>query len=293
MPNFANFVIINSKFQKTNFNKPQELLNREFGIWNLNFGIFQIMKSPFVTTFLILLPILLFANTPQSLFEQANDAYTKGQYQLAIEQYETIVAEGNQSTELYYNLGNAYYKTREVGKAVLNLERALLLNPTDADTKYNLSIINEQLPDQLEVVSDFFLKKWWENFHSYFGSTTWGMLTLLSLWMGIAGFILWIIATTRKTKKQGFLGGLGLLLLSILFFFAARSQGNLELHSRKAIVLEEQLDLQNGPDVKSTALLTLHEGVKVELLDQIGDWWKVKLSNGEQGWLPKNALEEI
>lgn len=247
----------------------------------------------FISSLLLLLPILLTANTPQSLFEQANDAYTKGQYQTAIEQYEAILAEGNQSTELYYNLGNAYYKTKEVGKAILNLERALLLNPTDADIEYNLSILNEQLPDQLDVVSDFFLKKWWVNFHSYFGSTTWSILTLICLWSGIAGFILWMLATVRKRKKQGFLGGIGLLLLSILFFFAAKSQGNLEIHSRKAIVLEKQLDLQNGPDVKSTSLLMLHEGLKVELLDQIGDWWKVKLSNGEQGWLPKDALEEI
>ena len=247
----------------------------------------------FQLTFIFLLPILLFANTPQSLFEQANDAYTKGQYQTAIEQYEAILAEGSQSTELYYNLGNAYYKTNEVGKAVLNLERALLLNPTDADTQYNLSVINEQLPDQLDVVSDFFLKKWWVNFHSYFGSTAWSTLTLISLWLGIGGFILWILATARKTRKQGFLGGIGLLLLSMIFFFAARSQGNLEMHSRQAVVLEEKLALQNGPDVKSTSLLTLHEGLKVELLDEIGDWWKVKLSNGEQGWLPKNALEEI
>ena len=255
---------------------------------------FRLLPNKFKFTFIfLLLPIFLIANTPQSLFEQANDAYTKGQYQTAIEQYEALLAEGNQSTELYYNLGNAYYKTQEVGKAILNLERALLLNPTDADAQYNLSVLNEQLSDQLDVVSDFFLKKWWMDFHSYFGSSTWSILTLISLWLGIGGFILWMLATVRKRKKQGFLGGIGLLLLSILFFFAAKSQGNLEMHSRKAIILEKQLALQNGPDVKSTSLLTLHEGLKVELLDQIGDWWKVKLSNGEQGWLPKSALEEI
>lgn len=251
------------------------------------------MKYFFIPFYLLLFPILLLSNTPQTRFEQANDAYTKGQYKKAIEQYEGILAEGDQSAELHYNLGNAYYKSKEVGRAILNFERALVLNPSDSDTAYNIGLIKEQLPDQLDVVGDFFLKKWWQNVHSSLTATTWAVLTILGLWLGGGSFIVWLLGTTRGRKKQGFIAGLVLLILSTLFFFAAKSQGSKELNSRKAIVLAEKIEVRNGPDAESTTLLPIHEGLKVELLDQIGDWWKVKLSNGEQGWLPKSELEEI
>lgn len=241
----------------------------------------------------LLLPIFSYANTPQSLFEQANAAYAKGQYQQAIEQYEAIIAEGLSSDELYYNLGNAYYKTNQIGKAVLNFERALVINPSDEDAIYNLTLLREQLPDDLDVIGDFFLEQWWQGFHTTFTATIWSALTVICLWLGVAGMIIWVLATTRGRKKQGFMGGLLFLLFGLLFFFAAKSQGNKELHSQQAIVMVTSIDLLNGPDENSTSLLTIHEGLKVKILDEIGNWWKVKLSNGEQGWLPKEKVEEI
>lgn len=265
-----------------------------FGIPNFaTFFQYYLMKYFILFICLVFSSVLLLSNTPQTLFEQANLAYSKGQYLKAIEQYEAILKEGNQSEELFYNLGNAYYKTNKLGKAILNLERAVLINPTDEDATYNLALLKEQLPDQLDIVNDFFLKQWWQNFHTSFSSITWSILTLISLWIGIGSFVLWLFGSTRSKKKQGFLAGVVLLLLSLLFFFSSKSQGNMEQYSQKAIVLVEKVDLLNGPDIKSTKLLTIHEGLKVELLDQIGDWWKVKLSNGEQGWLPKEDLEEI
>jgi len=241
----------------------------------------------------LLLPSCLLANTSQSLFEQANEAYTKGRYQQAIEQYETIFNEGLTSNELYYNLGNAYYKTNQIGKAILNFERALVVAPSDEDAAYNLALLNEQLSDDLDVIRDFFLTQWWQEFYTTFSSTTWSYLTILSLWLGFAGMSLWLLATTRSRKKQGFIGGLFFLLVALLLFFAAKSKGSRELHSQQAIVMTKSIELLNGPDTQSTSLLTIHEGLKVELLDEIGEWWKVKLSNGEQGWLLKENLEEI
>jgi len=235
----------------------------------------------------------LLATTPQDLFIQANESYTQGQYQKAIDTYEAVLATGNFSNEIYYNLGNAYFKTKRKGKAVLNFERALLANPSDEDAAYNLAIVNQQLADNLDQVDTFFLKKWWQNFYRAATSGFWSFLTLAFLWIGVGGFVLWLIGKERAKKKQGFIGGIVLLLLSLLFFFAARSQGDFEQNSHLAILLEPVIDLKNGPDEKSTSLLKIHEGLKVELLDQIDTWYKVKLSNGEQGWLPKGSVEEI
>jgi len=252
------------------------------------------LRQIIVTTYCLLLFFsILSATTPQDLFIQANEAYTKGQYQQAIETYEAVLATGNSSGELYYNLGNAYFKTRQKGKAILNFERALLANPSDADAAYNLEIVNQQVADNLDQVDTFFLKKWWQNFHQTATSGFWSFLTLSLLWLGIGGLILWLLGKERAKKKQGFIGGIALLLLSFLFFTAARSQADFEQNSHLAILLESVIDLRNGPDEKSTSLLKIHEGLKVELLDQIDTWYKVKLSNGEQGWLPKSSVEEI
>lgn len=253
------------------------------------------MRQIILTTYSLLFffSTITATTTPQELFAQANEDYTQGQYQKAIDTYEAILATDNFSTEIYYNLGNAYFKTKQKGKAVLNFERALLANPSDEDAAYNLAILNQQLADNLDQVDTFFLKKWWQNFYRSASADFWSFLTLTFLWLGIGGLILWLLSKERAKKKQGFIGGIALLLLSLLFFFAARSQAYFEQNSQLAILVESVIDLRNGPDQQSTSILKIHEGLKVELLDQIDDWYKVKLSNGEQGWLPKESLEEI
>lgn len=240
--------------------------------------------------FLVLTPLL--AN-PATDFEVANDAYQKGDYTSAITQYENILKNGSYSNELYYNLGNAYYKKSNLGKAILNYERALLAAPRDADTQFNLEIAKAKTQDDLDQIGKFFVAEWWQGLHKLFSSTVWGVLTLLSLWAGIAGLILWLFGATRERKKQGFVGGLALIGLSILLYFVSSSQANFEKNSRMAIILESTIEVKNGPDAQSTAVIEIHEGLKVELLDQIGDWYKVKLTNGDEGWLPMDSLEEI
>jgi len=136
------------------------------------------LKQIFVY-FLLLSMATVFANTPQELFDQANNAYNKGQYTKAIEQYEAILASEEFSTEIYYNLGNAYWKNKKLGKAVLNFERVLKLSPNDNDTAYNLAIVQEQLVDDLDIIGTFFLKKWWQSFYQSLSSTFFYSLRLV------------------------------------------------------------------------------------------------------------------
>jgi len=243
--------------------------------------------------FLLLVTTTTLLANPQTDFEGANDAYQKGDYTTAISQYETILKSGSYSNEIYYNLGNAYYKTNNLGKAILHYERALLAAPKDVDTQFNLDIAKAKTQDDLDQIGKFFVTEWWQGLHKFFSSSIWGVLTILSLWAGIAGLVLWLFGTTRDRKKQGFIGGLSLLGLSLFLYFVSSSQASFEQNSRMAIVLENTIEVKNGPDVQSTAVIEIHEGLKVELLDQIGDWYKVKLTNGDEGWLPMSSLEEI
>ena len=252
--------------------------------------VLKIVKTLFL---LILITTATLLANPTADFEAANAAYKKGDYATAITQYESILKTNNYSEGLYYNLGNAYFKTNNLGKAILYYEKALLAAPRDADVLYNLEIAKAKTKDDLSRIGKFFLAEWWQSIHKSFNASVWGMLTLLSLWAGIAGFILWLLAASRERKKQGFIGGIALILLSILLYFLGNIQANFEQNSRTAVVLENTIELKNGPDAQSTAVIDVHEGLKVELLDQIGDWYKVKLMNGDEGWLPMSSLAEI
>lgn len=255
--------------------------------------VFRIIQRLAVIVILLLIGFTsLFAN-PQRDFQAANEAYQEGNYGAAIQGYERILSEGNSSNEIYYNLGNAYFKSAIIGKAILNYERALLSRPNDGDTKFNLEIAQTRLEDDLETIGTFFLIEWWQNIHKLFSSAVWGVLTLISLWGGIAGLLLWLLGRTRDLKKQGFISGIGLLLVSTLLFFIGNSQANFEQNSQFAIILDKEVNLRSAPDEESNSILEIHEGLKVGLLDEIGTWQKVKLSNGDQGWLPKASFEEI
>lgn len=245
----------------------------------------------------LLIPFLLssifaFGN-PDALWQEANQAYTTKDFNTAIAKYEAILATGSYSKELYYNLGNSYYKQKKMGKAILNYERALTLSPRDGEIQHNLSLANEALKDEIEVLPPFFLTKLWSGMHQLLSSTVWSILSILLLILGVVGISLWLIGKNRQQKKQGFIGGIFLIVMSLLFLALARSQSAQEQDSNAAIIMNVETALRSGPDSDSQEILKLHEGTKVILLDQIGEWYKVKIANGEQGWLEKSIMEKI
>ena len=241
---------------------------------------------------LILITSIGFTN-PQQNFEKATAAYQANDFKTAISTYEAILAEGMISKELYYNLGNSYFREKQYGKAVLNLERALQIAPSDADIQHNLKIVRQELVDDIEQLPPFFLAKWWHNVSQLFSSMVWSALAILTMWLAIAGLVFWLIGKQRAQRKRGFLGGIGLVALTVLFYALGNTRANAERDSGQAILMSKQMALRSAPDDQSKVILDLHEGVKVSIQDQIGDWHKVRLANGEVGWLPKEVIEKI
>lgn len=234
-----------------------------------------------------------FSQNSQTQFQEANNLYQSKRFGKAIDIYEAILAQGERSAELCFNLGNAYFRSGSLGKAILNFERALIQNPNMEDARYNLEVANKNQKDELETLEPFFLKQWWQKTRSLFSEAVWTTLGLLFLWSGIGGLIMWLFGTERTQKKKGFFAGLVLVLLSILPFSLASSRAQFDAHTNRAILISSSISLKSGPDQASTEIITIHEGLKLELLDKIGEWHKVKLSNGEQGWLPEGVFEEI
>lgn len=242
---------------------------------------------------MISLNVLVHADHNQYLFEQANQLYQKEQYQQAIDKYLEIRNSGYESWQLYYNLANAYYKTRDLGRAILNYERALKLNPKNEDIKFNLDLANLQVVDKIVVPPQFFLFKILSDLKNLWGLKTLTFLTLF-FYLLLTGLIIMKILlrsiTIQRLAQIALIPALVLLLL-VGTIFIIRIHENNTLHY--AIVLVDKIDVLSSPDDQGTELFALHRGVKLKVEELRADWAKIRLADGKIGWIKKQAFEII
>ena len=227
------------------------------------------------------------------VFDQGNQLFSQNDYDGAIEQFELLLNNGLESPEVYFNLGNCFAQKKEWGKAILNYERALVLDPNDQTLLNNLEFANSKTADEIEKIPEFFLLKWWSNIRNFSSSGIWALLGILLLWGGIAGLILWLLGKFRSQRKRGFLAGLASLGLSFVFFALAYSSFQVQKNSGSAIVMVVETPLQTLPDEISKPILQIHEGTKVKIIEKLTSWYKVRLENGEIGWIAETAIEKI
>ena len=229
----------------------------------------------------------------EQLFQNANQAYQAGNFPLAVEQYETILRGGKLfSKELYYNLGNGYYRLNQTGRSILNYERAARLAPTDADIQTNLAIVRGHVTDDIEAVSEVFFVKWYRLLRRAFTADTWAVFGLFFLWLGGGGFAVWLLGKQRQWKKRGFAVGCVALPLSLLIFLMTNNAAKIT-EATFGIVMLKETAFRNAPNENAAVTATLHEGIKVEIVDKIGGLTKVKLANGEEGWVATTDVEKI
>ncbi|MBI5915801.1 MAG: tetratricopeptide repeat protein, partial [Bacteroidetes bacterium] len=233
------------------------------------------MKKIFVLLlFSILLETSLLAEETDQVFRQANEAFQQKEFEKAVKLYDQILEAGYRSPELEYNLGNAWYRLNRPGKAILHYERALLLAPNDPEVLQNLTLVRSKLPDEIEPLPDFFLKKWWGDARMALSAGTMGSMALVLWWLSFACLVFWQTGKTRRQKKRGLLAGVALLLLSLLPFSLALSRTAFEKNTRQAIVLEKTASLRSAPDEAGAEVLLLHEGTKVEQQELLSGWWR-------------------
>ncbi len=248
-----------------------------------------IRRSIYLLLFCLLAAVSAFAEDSSAL-KAAEEAYQNGNFAKAIKEYEQLLADGYKSSDLHYNLGNAYYRARDLGRAVLHLEKAALLNPRDKDIRHNLKVVKKNIPDQIETIPPFFIQRWWDTLQALFNPALWGIIGLLILWAGIGGLIVWLRADSRQKRKQGFTLGVAALLLCILPVSIAFSTIKEMQNSQRAVILVSETSLKSAPDEVSEEILRLHAGISLRVLDEIGEWKKIRLSNGEEGWLETKVL---
>lgn len=242
---------------------------------------------------LLMLPYFVAAKPQTEQFKKANELYQKGNYEEAIREYEAILQSGYMAPELYYNLGNAYYKTSHIPAAILNYERSLKLRPGDPDAAFNLKMANSQTIDKIEPLPEVFYKKWLNQWLMNTAPENRFQWVIILLWLCLAFIAGWLFIPVKRIKQISFMLALTAFAGSLAAFALGSWQENKMKGEHYAIIFQSNVYVKSSPDEKSANLFMLHGGTKVKMLDELSGWKRIQLPNGHEGWVPENALEKI
>lgn len=240
-----------------------------------------------------MITVFVTAATPAEQYEAANRLYKEKKYNEAAQAYEALLKSGAVSSEVYFNLGNTYYKSGQVSKAILNFERAKVLNPADDDIQFNLRLAYSGTVDKIEPIPLLFYQRWWQSFLHLLTPSGWGTVAIGLIWLTLAIAIYYLFAPTPEAKRNSFLSALTFFLFSLLGFFISFASENGLNNKNGAIVIETSAYIKSSPEEKSTNLFLLHEGTKVEILKESEGWKQIRIANGNVGWVQESQVEMI
>ena len=226
-----------------------------------------------------------------TLFADANAQYAEGNYAEAATQYEQILQE-QPTAEVYYNLGNAYFKQGELTQSILAYERALRLKPSFKDAKHNLQFAQSRIIDNIEDTQSFFLSNWLKAIRNALSQRVWMVGSIVLFIMALVGFFLFAFSQTLWLRKTAFYCSVIALVISVMACANAGSLYQRDTQRSEAIITQGIVNAKSSPDRSGNDLFTVHEGTKVEIHEVIGDWCCVHVGNNI-GWMPLEYLERI
>ena len=242
--------------------------------------------------YLLLTPSLL---TPASAVTkaEADSAYVRGEYQKAIDSYEALLKKGV-SAELYYNLGNAYYRTENITRAVLNYERALLLSPSDPDIRFNLQMARSKTIDKIVPEQEMFFVTWYRSLVNMASVDGWAMIALVCLGLAIVLALIYLFSNLIWLRKVGFFGAFLMIIIFVCSNIFAHQQKNQLVYRTGAIITESAVTVKSTPAKNGVDLFILHEGTKVTIIDaSMKEWKEIRLADGKEGWIETRQMEAI
>ena len=224
---------------------------------------------------------------------QGDSAYMRNDYASAIQIYESLLTKG-EAAEIYYNLGNSYYKTDDIAKAILNYERALLLQPGNADVRANLEIARSKTIDKVVSVPDIFFVTWTKSLINCLSVDAWAKLGVAFFILLLVSFSLFFFSKQIVWTKSGFIAGIVFLIFVVLSNVFASEQKTELMNRNNAIILSPSVTVRSTPSESGTSLFVLHEGHKIEIKDNsMREWKEIRLEDGKVGWVPASAIEVI
>jgi tetratricopeptide (TPR) repeat protein len=230
----------------------------------------------------------------QNGFEKGNALYQKGQYQEAVQEYENVIKEDKQqSAELYFNLANSYYKLNKVAPSIYNYEKALVLKPNDPETLNNLKFAKKLTIDEIKEIPKVGFAKLIQNFTGIFHYNTWAKISVVIAFAFLLSFIGYYFSELTLSKRIYFIGMFILIVALGLSISAGMSEKNHFDNDRPAIVFAELSEVRSEPQKAGAAIFLLHEGAKVYVLETLGQWKKIELTDGTEGWIDGNTIKEV
>jgi tetratricopeptide (TPR) repeat protein len=254
----------------------------------------------FIPKYLILLllfgSIQLLKAQPAALkdsLSKGNQFYTNAKYADAVKTYEAIAAQGFESFDLYFNLGNALYKSNNITYAILNYERALKLSPGNEDALFNLEMAKKQVVDNIDLLPEPGFLRWWHEMISARPADSWGTHSLVSFFLFLLLFALFLFATNSRNKQITFWFAVLAIVYSLVTFSFGSSQRSKLVHHNSGVITERSVRMKGSPSESGTELFILHEGLSVQITDKLGDWIEIRLADGNKGWVKESALVRI
>ena len=226
-------------------------------------------------------------------FNQGVSLYSSANYQEALDKWMDLYNTGYRSAQLNYNIANAYFKLQNIPAAILFYERAYLLDPADEDINYNLQIARTMIVDRFQEIPELFFVRWYNVISLLISSNAWALLSLLAFLICLISVSIYIYSTRYIYKVLGFWFAVSMLFISSFSFALSQRNKDLVSDSQKGIIFSPVVSGKSSPDNSGTDLFVLHEGTKVTIEDQVGEWYEIRLSDGNKGWVPSNSLDII
>lgn len=265
-----------------------------------------------ILSYLFLLSVLLSSHAQDSIAVQqaaeptpatetssneAVKAYNEGDFRKAIELLESEMKiqkeKGLESSELYYNLGNSYFRVNDLANARLNYERALLLNPGDRDTRHNIEYLLTKIEDKILVADTFFLHTWFLAVQNLFGSNSWAKTGVVFFLLLITCLVVFFFSRSIIFKKTAFyIGIVSIVIVTFANIFSYNQKKKIE-HRDTAVIMTGSASIVSSPDINSKELFILHSGTKVYITKEDRNWLEIEIDNGSVGWIQRDKLEII
>ncbi len=227
------------------------------------------------------------------LFSEGNHQYQEKNYEAALESYLQIEAASYTSPSLLYNIGNAYFKSNELGKSILYYEKALVLDPTNEDIIHNLEYANGQIVDRIEAVPQLFIARWWEQTAALFTPNGWGIISIVCASLLAISVLCFLFFRSNFMKNMALLSSIATFSIGVMSVVWGRNQLVKNSENPQAIIMASIVHAKSTPSKSGGDLFVIHEGLKVTITDQLNEWTEVQIPNGEKGWVLYQSIEQI
>ena len=251
------------------------------------------MKNKIYSLFIALIVCLNVQAVGEFNLDKADEAYTAGNYDTALEIYNAALDKGYESADLYYNVANCHFRKGALAASILNYERALKLDPSHDDAKHNLEFAESRTVDKIDSLGSVFLVDWWNAIANITSADAWAWIAISLFVVALVALSLYIFVRKMWVRKVGFSVAIVALFFTIISMLCAYTRYNVETSKAEAIVFSQTVTIKSSPDSSGNDLFILHEGTKVNIKSTLGEWVEISTLDGNSGWMPASAIEVI